>query len=373
MVDINRRRMILAGGAISAGLLGLPVKAAITTGSRRRAFEPGALWPDNHGVHINAHGGGVLHHEGHWYWFGEHKTPGKGGNVARVGVHVYKSSNLYDWYDQGIALAVSDDPTSPITSGCILERPKVLWDPASGHFVMWFHLELKGQGYRAAQTGVAIADQITGPYRFLRAGRVAARQWPENVTGADKVIVEAPLARDVPGGQMARDMTLFVDYAGTAWHVYSSEENRTLHAARLSPDLTEHDGAFWRLLPDGGNEAPAIFRARGRYYMFTSGLTGWAPNAARSYSADRIEGPWTPLGNPVRGTPDEMATTFNGQSTFVLPVPSASGHERFIFMADRWRPNNAIDGRYIWLPVEWEGDKPVLRWRDRWSIDQVWE
>jgi hypothetical protein len=25
-------------------------------------------------------------------------------------------------------------------------------------------------------------------------------------------------------------------------------------------------------------------------------------------------------------------------------------------------------GRYVWLPVEWEGDKPVVRWRDRWTL-----
>ena len=24
-------------------------------------FTPGELWPDNNGVHINAHGGGILH------------------------------------------------------------------------------------------------------------------------------------------------------------------------------------------------------------------------------------------------------------------------------------------------------------------------
>ncbi len=41
---------------------------------------------------------------------------------------------------------------------------------------------------------------------------------------------------------------------------------------------------------------------------------------------------------------------------------------QFVFMAHRWRPANAIDGRYIWLPVEWHGDKPVLRWHDEWDL-----
>ena len=118
-------------------------------------------------MHINAHGGGILLHDGVYYWFGEHKVEGEAGNRAQVGVHVYSSSDLYNWKDEGIALAVSDDPTSDITRGSIIERPKVIHCAKTGQFVMWFHLELKGQGYRAARSGVAVSDRPTGPYRFL--------------------------------------------------------------------------------------------------------------------------------------------------------------------------------------------------------------
>ena len=43
-------------------------------------FVPSEIWPDNNGVYINAHGGGILFHEGKYYWFGEHKTAGRRGN-----------------------------------------------------------------------------------------------------------------------------------------------------------------------------------------------------------------------------------------------------------------------------------------------------
>ena len=23
---------------------------------------------------------------------------------------------------------------------------------------------------------------------------------------------------------------------------------------------------------------------------------------------------------------------------------------------------------YVWLPIEWEGDKPVIRWQKEWKI-----
>ena len=60
-------------------------------------FRPGELWPDNSGTPINAHGGGFLFRNGVYYWFGEFKTAGPGGNAANVGVSVYSSRDLYHW------------------------------------------------------------------------------------------------------------------------------------------------------------------------------------------------------------------------------------------------------------------------------------
>lgn len=77
-----------------------------------------------------------------------------------------------------MALAVEDNDSSDITRGCILERPKVVYNAKTGKFVMWFHLELKGKGYEAARSGVAVSDTPTGPYRFIRSGRVNAGKLP---------------------------------------------------------------------------------------------------------------------------------------------------------------------------------------------------
>ena len=106
-----------------------------------KAFHPGKIWTDTKGVAINAHGGGVLFHEGTYYWFGEHKVEGTRGNRSHVGFHVYASENLLDWRDEGIALAVDDSPGSEIPTGSVMERPKVIYNARTGKFVMWFHLE----------------------------------------------------------------------------------------------------------------------------------------------------------------------------------------------------------------------------------------
>ncbi len=337
--------------------------------------EPYACWTDNRGEPINAHGGGILWHEGRYYWYGEHKVAGDAGNYAEVGVHCYSSANLKDWKDEGIALAVVEDEASPIARGCILERPKVIFCAETGKFVMWFHLELKGEDYSAAYSGCALADNPAGPFRFLHAGRVNAGHWPQNLPEAERQIDLSPvvpqltrsaygegddrkafLRRDFEGGQMARDMTLFVDEDGTAWHIYSSEENSTLHIAELSKDYTSHTGRYIRLFEGGFNEAPTICKRDGRYYMICSGCTGWAPNAARAYVADSLLGEWKPLGNPCKGP--GAAYTFGAQSTYIQKIEGDSG-EQFIFMADAWRPLDAQDGRYVWLPLQFNKDGSV--------------
>jgi hypothetical protein len=348
---------------------GVGLRVAMDAQPAGKGFTPGAIWPDEQGVHINAHGGGLLEHEGTYYWFGEHKVAGPAGNRAQVGVHVYSSRDLADWRDEGIALAVSDDPLSDIVRDAVIERPKVVRNAKTGQFVMWFHLELKGLGYKSARAAVAVADKATGPYRYLGSFRPNAGVWPVDVRGEDK-LAGSVLARDFETGQMARDSTLFVDTDGQAYHLYASEENHTLHISRLSDDFLKPAGQYARMKVYGDDEAPAIFKHKERYYVITSGLTGWAPNAAKSYSAEHIFGPWRELGNPVRGTPEQKATTFGGQSTFVLTL-HRNGCERHLLMLDLWRPKDAIDGRHAWLPIEWEGDHPVVRWRDHWTLQEL--
>lgn len=51
---------------------------------------------------------------------------------------------------------------------------------------MWFHLELRGKGYGSAYAGVATATKPTGPFTFLKAGRVNPGKWPLNLDKKDQ-------------------------------------------------------------------------------------------------------------------------------------------------------------------------------------------
>lgn len=345
-------------------------------------FSPGNLWLDTNGNIINAHGGGILYHEGIYYWYGEHR-PERGFTTER-GVTCYSSYDLYNWKYEGIVLSVVEDETSPIEKGCIIERPKVIYNAKTGKFVMYFHLELKGQGYKAAHVAVAISESPTGAYQFLKNGRVNPQKWPLNMSETQQSSKSKPsdfnewwtpqwmkaikdglfVRRDFASGQMSRDMTLFVDDDHKAYHIYSSEDNLTLHIAELTEDYLNYTGKYIRIEPGGHNEAPAIFKKDGHYFMITSGCTGWTPNAARLLVADNIMGEWTLLPNPCKDKDADL--TFHSQSTYILPVQGKK--DSFIFMADRWIPNNLMDSRYIWLPVLFENGMPVLKWFGEWDL-----
>ncbi len=350
------------------------------------AFCPGQQWLDNRQMHINAHGGGILYHNGMYYWFGEHRP--ERGFATTVGITCYSSSDLYNWKYENVALSIApDEDGSEIIKGCIMERPKVIYNAKNKQFVMYFHLELKGKGYEAARTGIAVSDHITGPFRFIRSCRPNPNAWPLNFKEEYKhrsttledfkewwtpewtVAVKEGLftRRDLSSGQMSRDMTLFVDDDGKAYHIYSSEENLTLQIAELTDDYLDYTGRYIRVEPGGHNEAPVIFKKDGKYFMITSGCTGWAPNAARLLTANHILGEWTLHPNPCLG--ENANSTFHSQGTYALKVEGKK--DAYIFMADRWKPKSLMESSYVWLPIRFKDGLPVLEWKDQWNLEEL--
>ncbi len=352
--------------------------------SQSNSFIPGKKWEDIDGVAINAHGGGITFVNGVYYWYGEHKTSGRRGNTSLEGVSCYSSKDLYHWKNEGIVLQVENDSSSEITKGCIIERPKVAFNQKTNKYVMWFHLELKGQGYDAAKVAVAVSDSPIGPFKLVQSFRPNKGVWPMDFEDKNKksfvgennlrswtdewllAIKNGMLVRrDFHKGQMARDMTLYVDDDSKAYLVFASEENLTLHISELTDDYLNFTERWIRVAAAGHNEAPTVFKKEGIYYMITSGCTGWDPNAARSFKSKSIWGPWESLGNPCLGKDAEL--TFHSQSTYVLTLKG--NKDQFVFMADRWNPKNPIEGTYVWLPIQFENEKPILKWFDKWNLD----
>lgn len=362
---------------------------------------PGEIWADDNGVHINAHGGGVLQDGGVYWWYGEDKGPGSAGNRADKGVHVYSSRDLVNWKDEGLALDVRGHRSGDLAGGpSVVERPKVLRSSATGKYVMYFHLVRKGEDYYNSRTGIAVADKPAGPFVFVKSVRPNPGKWPLNARPEDCTEAavrkwaafadwtmpdwsEKTLAFIRKGnivaahfgkGQLAQDQTLFRDEDGKTYHVYASEFDATLHIAELEDDLLGYTGRYWRALEGTWTEAPAVCRRDGWYYLLGSGCSGWKPNAARCFRSRSLAGPWESLGNPCRGVNPQNGLgpekTWGCQSTFLLPDPARPGS--FIAMFDMWRPKNAIDGRYVWLPVEFSPEgRMMIEWRGTWCPRRV--
>lgn len=312
----------------------------------QQPFVQGEQWLDTEGNPINAHGAGMLYHNGKYYMYGEYKV---GETILPewatwecyrtdvTGVSCYSSSDLRNWKFEGVVLKAEEDPSSDLHKSKVLERPKVVYNARTGKFVMWAHVESADYGKAAA--GVAVADSPVGPFRYLGSFR--------------------------PNNAMSRDQTVFVDDDGRAYQFASSENNQTMYINELTDDYLRPTGRYTRNFIGASREAPAVFKRDGKYYVLSSGCTGWDPNVAQVAVADSIMGEWTVIGDPCRGP--EADKTFYAQSTYVQPVQGKQ--DCYLAMFDRWNKKDLENSRYVWLPIVWEGSTPTIPWSETVTFD----
>jgi sucrose-6-phosphate hydrolase SacC (GH32 family) len=317
--------------------------------SKKQPIVPGEVWKDVDGKPINAHGSGILFYEGTYYMFGEIKkgktwlVPNQSWEDYRVpagGVSCYSSKDLVKWKYEGVALSpVTGNKMNDLDTGKVIERPKVIYNSNTKRFVMWMHID--ANDYSSSQAGVAISSVPEGPYTYL--GSIQ------------------------PNGQMTRDMTLYKDDDEKAYLIYASESNKTIQVCLLSNDYLSPTKNYNRITAAHDREAPAIFKYNGKYYLITSGCTGWSPNAATYAITDNLMGIWKQCGNPCKGPGAER--TFQSQSTYVLPMPGS--HDKFIFMADKWNKLDLEKSGYIWLPLKMTNDRPVIEFVKKLNLNSV--
>lgn len=316
------------------------------------SIRPGRVWSDTAGNRIQAHGGSILHLDGTFYWYGENKEKTKPGNgIWHWGVRCYSSTDLYNWTDEGLIVPpVEDDPDSPLHPAKYVDRPHIVREERTGKFVC----RLKIMGTVQTST-VLVADHLLGPYEVVRTGLR-------------------------PLGMSAGDFDLVVAPDGKGYY-YFERVHSELICADLTDDLTDVTGYysthFPRRRPPDVREAPAHFERDGRHYLFTSGTTGYYPHPA-----------------------DATATSFRSQISSVFKHPAKE--DLYIALADRWLPDvpaevarrapdvfrrlftgeadeadRAFAGTefdtsvadYVWLPVRFKGDVPVLDWHDEWRVE----
>ena len=280
---------------------------------------PGSLWLDNSGNRIRAHGAGLLSHDGLYYWYGAHgyRRPDLFEGPPNRRINVYYSNSLERWN-------ASELPAFEIDHGYV-DRPKVVHSREKDLFVMW----MKATPYIA----VATSTSPLGPFTLR------GRWRPFDLAVGDlTTFVPNPFK---PGGFIV--FSVKPTAPGTT---------RVLRIHKLTSDLMNitDDPAPHAIIPLP-REAPAVFYGEltGKYYLWTSHVSGWRPNAPEVFTAPSMGGPWTSIGNPTFS-----ATGYNSQVSYILPLGIEHGHERFLCAADRFDPyiNTSESGRYVWNPLE---------------------
>ncbi len=293
------------------------------------SFHNGGFWNDSSGKRIEAHGGGLLRSGDTWYWFGEDKSHNSGGFKA---VNCYASKDLSSWE---LRNAIITPATAPELAAAdrIIERPKVIYNDRTKQYVMWLHWE--GQSYATAEAGVFTSPTIDGKYTLRSHLR--------------------------PNNNMSRDDTLFKDDDGKAYFISAANENADLMLYELTDDYLGIKRQVMRIWTTK-REAPALFKHEGRYFLITSGCTGWDPNQAQYASATNLAGPWTALANLGNNT------TFDTQPTFVIPVVGSQA-TTYIYASDRWQDPDLLGSKYIWLPLKVDGSSLSLDYYTDWQLD----
>lgn len=318
--------------ALCLGLFG-----ALATASPAQAAPQtvtnGTQFTDTSGNPVHAHGGGVIKVGAYYYWFGEHRNA---DNTFRY-VDAYRSTDLKNWEFRNHVLTQSSAAELATAN---IERPKVMYNAATGKFVMWMHKE-NGVDYSEARAAVAVSDTVDGDYTWQGSFR--------------------PL-----GQHMSRDITVFVDTDGTGYMASAARENYDLQIYRLTSDYTGIAALVADPWHGGHREAPALFKRNGVYFMLTSGATGWNPNQQQYATATSIAGPWTAMKNIGD------STTYGSQTAYVLPV-QGSATTSYLYLGDRWGNSfggTVNDSRYVWLPLTFPSSTSMsMSWSLEVTID----
>jgi beta-glucanase (GH16 family) len=290
----------------------------------------GALWLDDRGEQIQAHGGGILKMGKTYYWYGEERRQGL--DTVRRYVSCYSSEDLLHWKFRGDALSL-DDPEQ-LGGHWVLERPKVYYNAPTKKYVMYFHLD--DRRYQFARVGVAVSDGPTGPFQYVRSYR--------------------PLDHE------SRDIGQFIDDDGTAYLVFEDRPFGFRIARLAAADYLSIDKEMC-LIPKH-MEGGAIVHYHGLYYSIGSLLTGWKANPNLYATATSLSGPWSEF----RDIAPPAANTYGSQSTMLLKV-AGSRDTTVIFMGDIWRPGMQWESTYLWMPVEIGDGRLWVPAPKEWGID----
>jgi len=287
----------------------------------------GAMWRDEQGNAVQAHGAGFLLLNDRYYMIGEDRS-----RSWNPDVNMYSSKDLVNWRFE--CKIIKNGVTHPdLGSSRMIERPKLMYNALTGNFVVWCHWE--ASNYGASEAGVFYSNTVNQPYTYYSGSR--------------------------PMGIKSRDCNVYVDDDGTAYFISTTSENTNLGLFRLSEDYlepVEHTVLF----AGQRREAPAIMKHQGLYYMLSSACSGWDPNACRLATTADLKSGWSGLktvGNPI---------AFDTQAASILKVEGTKA-TTYLYVGDRWQDPSLPESKTIIFPITFDGTNCTFEYIPEFEIN----
>jgi hypothetical protein len=242
--------------------------------------------------------------------------------------YCYSSTDLVHWKNHGVILRHDTDAN----------RIEVLFNDSTKQYIMF--LKYKGNG---AHFAIATSDKPEGPFTI------------QSISLIDNALIG--------------DMSMFKDDDGAAYLCYVSWAKGTnaQHGIyKMSPDYLRPEKQIY-LWDKGGREAPHLFKRNGLYYYGTS-ETAWIDSSGTQYyTARSLAGPWS---KPIKMQTPGSDNSWDSQCDFVLPVQGTEG-TTYLYVGDRWLRDAPAgrNGGFVFLPMEFDGDTPVLRYHQDWDFN----
>jgi hypothetical protein len=279
-------------------------------------------WLDQNGQRILTRSGCLCKFDGVYYWYGGTQT-----DLHRA-QYCYTSTDLVHWISKGVVLNCSVEAN----------RIDVLYNKTTRQYVMV--LKYDGNG---AHLGIATADKPEGPFTFKGQTLV------DNARMGDSSVY------------VADDGKAYLCYV--SWAVGTNAQHGIY---LMSPDYLSLDRRVY-LWDIRGREAPHIFTRNGIYYYGTSRTAGIESSGTSYYTAKDLSGPWSPA-TPV-STPGST-NSWDSQVDTIIPLKGTEGTV-YLYFGDRWIKNlqQGRNGDYVLLPMEFDGDAPILNYYQDWEIN----
>jgi len=324
----------------------------------------------------------IIFHNHKYYLYGSNKEFSNGTGIWHWGIKMYESEDLYNWKEVGIIIPPNKtDVNSPLYPQKTMDAPCIVYNKKTDTWVCWL-IEMNEQ-----KAYTLVSESLFGPYHFTGEGF-----FPCGLTIGDFDIAETE--------------------DGKAY-IYFNHPHKRIICGELTEDYTATTGQYTSILECSEGvpfvrEAPAHFYRDGKNYLITSGTTAFFPNPSEIAVGSHL-GEYKTIGDPHVG--DESKTSFHSQIRSVFKVPGKK--DLYIALADRWLPDymhvpyekirdwyyaryhgaskeqsqvtareleehyNIILGcmkqdvsraECVFLPIVFEDEKPLIYWRDAWSL-----